>query len=83
MNMVIREISKRFIFLLLGVVSGFILSFVLTFIWLLVKGYMLGYGDSGPGWVNKVTDMIQLLSVLIGVVSAQLLLNRINKRGLF
>lgn len=76
-----EDIQKRLFLLLLGIGGGFIISFVVVFMWLVFKGYVLGYGDSGPEWVNKITDTIQLLSILICAILSQLIFTRGRKKG--
>ena len=63
-----NELPKRFLFLLLGVVTSIVVSFALVFVWIVVKGYILGYGDSGPDWINTVTQWIKILSVVFCIL---------------
>lgn len=76
------EIPKRLIYLLIGLGVSFLLSFTLGFIWMIIKGIILGYGDSGPDWVNTVTEWIQIVSVVICLVLSQTLFNYVKKKNL-
>ena len=80
--LVLNEIFKRLLYLLIGFAFSVIISFVFVFIWVVIKGIILGYGDSGPAWVNTVTHWIEIVSVAICVVLSQVLFNYVNKRNL-
>ncbi len=77
----IKTFSMRFVFLLSGLIFGFALGFILAVIWLTIKGFMLGYGDSGPDWVNTVSDGIQIVSIIFSLLMSQLLFNYLKKKG--
>jgi len=56
-----------------SVVCGFILGYVLLWVWFFVRLVFLGYADSGPSWIITVNDIVFYAGLLIGVVGGQLL----------
>lgn len=54
---------------LIGVVGGYVLSWV----WYLFALLLLGYGDSGPSWMNNVNDLSILLVFFVVVAIGQIL----------
>ncbi len=77
------NIKIRFVLLILGLLLGWILGFTFAFIWVVIKGYVLGYGDSGPEWVNTVTTWIQIISVLSCLIASQWVYHYAHKKGKF
>ncbi len=77
----IKTVSMRLIFLLSGLIFGLALGFILAVIWLIIKGFILGYGDSGPDWVNTVSDGIRIVSIIFSLLLSQLLFNHLKKKG--
>ena len=75
-----EEIAIRFIFLVIGSVFGLVLSFSLIFLWLVIKGYILGYGDSGPEWVGIVSDSIEIVVFIVCLVLSQIMFTRYKKK---
>jgi hypothetical protein len=58
---------------IIGVMFGLILGYLLGSMWYFVTLLILGYGDSGPSWVNTVSDGVLIAGLLAGIVSGQLL----------
>jgi len=79
--MVLGNIKVRVTLLILGLIFGWILGFTFSFVWVVIKGYVLGYGDSGPEWVNTVTTWIQIISVLSCLIASQLVYHYAHKKG--
>ena len=73
------ETPKRCLYLLAGLGISIPLNFVLIFIWLIISN-LLGYGDSGPDWVNTVSDGIQIVSIIFSLLMSQLLFNHLKKK---
>lgn len=76
-----NELLKRLLYLLISLVFSIPLSFSFALIWMVIKGVILGYGDSGPDWVNTVTKWIQMVSVVICVVLSQVLFHYVNRKS--
>ena len=76
-----NEIPKRFLYAFFGILMSIVLSFALGLIWMVIKGIILGYGDSGPHWVNTVTQWIQVVSVAFCILLSQLLFNYVKKKN--
>ena len=53
---------------------GAAIGFVFALIWFIVCVLFLGYGDSGPSWVNTVSDAVLFVGVIFGVVGGQVIL---------
>ena len=68
-----KEFSKRLLYLIVGIGIGIILTFALGLIWMFIKGIILGYGDSGPDWVNTVTTWIEIISITGCAIGSQVL----------
>ena len=75
-----NEVPKRFLYLLVSLGASIPVGFVLVYIWLIIC-LVLGYGDSGPAWVNTVTHWIEIGSVVISVTLSQLLFNYVKKKN--
>ena len=75
-----KELPSRLLFLIFGLGLGLLLAFVLGFIWLVITGIVLGYGDSGPDWFNTVTYWIKIISITVCLVLSQLIFNYMKKR---
>lgn len=77
---ILTELPRRLLFLIFGFGLGLLLAFVLGFIWLVITGFVLGYGDSGPDWFNTVTYWIKIISIALSLVLSQLIFNYVKKR---
>ncbi len=77
---IVTEIPKRCLYLLAGFVISIPLNFVLIFIWLIIS-HLLGYGDSGPDWVNTISDGIRIVSIIFSLLMSQLLFNHLKNKG--
>ncbi len=71
----------RILFFITGIFVGFIFGYSLTLLWLAFKGYILGYGDTGPAWINKVTYLILFIGILIGIIASQWYYDYLHKKG--
>lgn len=56
-----------------SVVFGFILGYVLLWVWFFIGWVFLGYGDSGPSWIITVNDIVLYGGLVTGIVGGQLL----------
>ena len=52
---------------------GGVFGFVFALSWFLLCLVFLGYGDSGPSWINTVSDTVFSLGVFVGVIGGQML----------
>jgi hypothetical protein len=59
-----------------SVIVSFILAFSLEWIWFLLSLFLLGYGDSGPSWINTVNNYLLVAGLIIGIVGGQVLFFR-------
>ncbi len=76
-----NHIKYRLILLLLGLILGWVVGGALGVVWFIFNSILLGYGDSGPEWVNTVTTWIQIISVLSCLIASQLLYHYSQKKG--
>ncbi|GBD99840.1 hypothetical protein BMS3Abin07_01886 [bacterium BMS3Abin07] len=71
----------RVVLLLLGLLVGWVVGVFFGYIWYLFTLVVLGYGDSGPQWINKVTACIQIIMIIIGIIASQWYYHYAQKRG--
>lgn len=60
----------------MGALSGLVMGLLWFFFTLLI----LGYGDSGPSWLNTVDDWLLGAGILIGILGGQILFFADRKR---
>jgi hypothetical protein len=53
-------------------ILGFILGYALLWVWFLFSRIILGYGDSGPSWLNIVNDIFFYGGLMAGIIAGQL-----------
>jgi hypothetical protein len=58
---------------IISVMVGLILGYSLGWMCFFLSLSFVGYGDSGPSWVNTVSDWVLLASLLAGIVGGQVL----------
>lgn len=56
---------------LLSLVVGGVVGFAFIWIWFFVGVFFLGYGDSGPSWVNVVNDIVFIVGIVLSLVGGQ------------
>jgi hypothetical protein len=69
----VNRFKQWFIYSTTGILLGALLGFVLGWLWFFFRLFILGYGDSGPSWINTVTDFILGGGIVIGSLGGQLL----------
>ena len=69
----INTIKKWLGYTLLGFGMGFLIGFILIWLWSFFRILFLGYGDSGPAWINTINDIVFYGGIIIGVSGGQLL----------
>jgi hypothetical protein len=67
-----RKMAVWFAVTLASFAVGAIIGYVLMLFWFVICVFFLGYGDSGPSWVNTVSDDVLFVGVILGVVGGQL-----------
>lgn len=75
------SIKYRLILLFLGLILGWVLGGALTLIWFIFNSIVLGYADRGPRWVNTVNTVIQIISILTGLIASQWYYHYAHKKG--
>ncbi len=68
-----NKVKRWFVYTLSGVILGFILGYLLLWGWFFFRLMVLGYGDSGPSWINTVNDIVFWAGLAIGIIGGQLL----------
>lgn len=58
------------------VLVGIICGFILSWIWYFFSLFILGYGDSGPSWVNLINNLSMLFGFLLPVVIGQVIFQK-------
>jgi hypothetical protein len=67
-------LKKWLIYTTVGIFLGFLLGFVILWIWSLIRSIFQGYGDSGPSWIIIVNNLIIYGGILTGITIGQVLL---------
>jgi putative flippase GtrA len=79
----INALKEWFVYSLIGTGLGFILGYVLAFVWFFLGLLILGYRDSGPSWGNAITDLLFYAGLAIGVLAGQLFFFLRNRADTF
>lgn len=69
----IKHLKKWFLFLLLSVLVGGGVGFFLLWSWFLFRWIFLGYGDSGPQWIDIVNTLVFWGGFALSIVGGQIL----------
>jgi hypothetical protein len=69
----INVMKQWFIYTLPSIILGFVLGYILLWGWYFIGLLFLGYGDSGPPWVNSVNDIVFYSGIIAGIVGGQFL----------
>lgn len=67
----------------LGLTVGVVIGYAAIWLWIIVRGVFQGFlADSGPSWVNLVTDLLFFLGVVAGIIGSQVLFfTRVRQKG--
>lgn len=66
-------INKWINYSVISLAVGLAVGFFLGFLWFLFSLFILGYGDSGPSWTNTVGNAVFYASLLVCILSGQIL----------
>lgn len=55
----------------LSLTVGVVVGVAFVWCWSLFRVFFLGYGDSGPSWVNVVSDVVFIGGLVLCVVAVQ------------
>ncbi|OGP50205.1 MAG: hypothetical protein A2Y79_07820 [Deltaproteobacteria bacterium RBG_13_43_22] len=69
----INTIKQWIGYTLISVGLGFLIGFVLIWSWSFFRILFLGYGDSGPAWINTINDIVFYGGMIVGVIGGQLI----------
>ena len=63
-------LKKWLIYFFVSIFAGLAIGYVLLWVWFFFRLFILGYGDSGPSWINTVSDIVFWggvgLSIIVG-----------------
>jgi hypothetical protein len=76
-----NRMKRWLVYTLAGIISGSILGYILLWGWFFFRLMVLGYGDSGPSWINTVNDIVFFAGLVIGITGSQLLFVSKEKRN--
>ena len=68
-----KNIKNWFLYTLLGVLLGSLLGYLFVWLWFIFTLFILGYGDSGPSWINMVNNILFWSGLIFGIMGSQLL----------
>ena len=68
-----NKIKEWLIYSATGILLGFLLGFILDWLWFFFTLFILNYGDSGPSWINTVTDCLFWGGFGVGIIGGQIL----------
>jgi hypothetical protein len=66
-------LRKWFTYFVLGCLTGLVLGLILGWVWFFFRLIILGYGDSGPSWINIVSDYLFWGGFFLGIIGGQIL----------
>lgn len=75
-----NKMKRWSVYTLASIILGFILGYILLWGWFFFRLMVLGYGDSGPSWINTVNDIVFWGGLVIGIMGGQLLFVLKGKR---
>ncbi len=75
------SLGIRIVLLAIGLLLGWVTGYVVGFLWYFFQLIALGYGDSGPQWINRVYDVIWAVSILSGIAASQWYYSYAHKKG--
>lgn len=58
---------------IIGAIAGLVIGYSLGWLWFLFVWLVLGYGDSGPTWINTSNDYVFLFGFIIGILGGQII----------
>jgi hypothetical protein len=64
--------KKWFIHTLISLPVGFILGYLLVWLWFFFRLFFLGYGDSGPSWIIMINRSVFIAGLAIGIIGGQI-----------
>lgn len=66
--------SMRWVlYTLTGAVVGIVSGYVCGWLWFFFAMIFLGYGDSGPSWLNTIDHLLLFIGLGMGVAGGQVL----------
>jgi hypothetical protein len=68
-----KKIKRWLIYTFISTIVGFILGYALLWAWFFFSLLILGYGDSGPPWINAVTNFVFWVGLAIGILGGQMI----------
>ena len=68
-----HKVAVWFALTLASFAAGAAFGYAFLLLWFIIRVFILGYGDSGPSWINTVNDTVLYIGVFLGVVGGQLL----------
>ncbi len=76
----IKHLQKWMLYFLTSAIIGGIVGFLLLCIWFLFSWIFLGYGDSGPSWINTVNEVFFWGAVCLAIIFGQILFVKNNRK---
>ena len=65
-------LKKWLIYFFVSLLAGLAIGYALLWAWFFFTLLILGYGDSGPSWINTVNDIVfwggLVLSIIVGQI---------------
>ena len=65
--------KKWLVWTIISIPIGIVLGFVMGFLWFFTGVIFLGYGDSGPSWINTVNYILFYGGLTAGILGGQIL----------
>ena len=82
------KLKKWVIYFSISILLGCVLGYVFVWLWFLFSVFLLGYGDSGPPWVNLISDLVFFIGLGVAIIGGQILFftywgkkRRMGRRG--
>jgi hypothetical protein len=74
-------IKARIIMFLVALPLSLAVAFIFSWLWFLFGLVFLGFGHSGPAWVNTANKVVQMFAVIVCLVGSQVLCSYAHKKG--
>jgi hypothetical protein len=68
-----RGLLEWGIYSFLSIIIGLFAGYALGWVWFSFRLFILGYGDSGPAWINTINRVIFAIGVIGCVIFGQVI----------
>jgi hypothetical protein len=66
-------LKKWMLYISVSLLAGIAIGYALLWAWFFFTLFILGYGDSGPSWINTVSDVVFWSGVGLSIIVGQII----------